>query len=80
MSEVPLYRDDITCHQGHSIEYVSYAIPRPDLENPAASSEMPVMGGLVFLGLTVKPYRGASLIRNSPPPEDHHRTLSVVLL
>ena len=25
-------------------------------------------------------YRGISLIRNSPPPEDHHRTLGIVLL
>jgi len=26
------------------------------------------------------PYRGTSLIRNSPPPQDHHRTLGIVLL
>ena len=25
-------------------------------------------------------YRGASLIRNSPPPQGHHRALGVVLL
>ena len=25
-------------------------------------------------------YRGAPLIRNSPLPEDHHRTLGIVLL
>ena len=25
-------------------------------------------------------YRGTSLIRNSPPPEGHHRALGVVLL
>ena len=24
--------------------------------------------------------RGTSLIRNNPPPQDHHRTLCVVLL
>jgi hypothetical protein len=25
-------------------------------------------------------YRGTSLIRNSPPPLDHHRALAIVLL
>ena len=25
-------------------------------------------------------YRGTSLIRNSPPPEGHHRALGIVLL
>ena len=25
-------------------------------------------------------YRGTLLIRNSPPPKDHHRTLGIVLL
>ena len=26
------------------------------------------------------PYRGTSLIRNRPPPSDHHMTIGVVLL
>jgi len=26
------------------------------------------------------PYRGTSLIRNSPPPQDHHRGLGIVLM
>ena len=30
--------------------------------------------------LLQKRYRGTSLIRNSPPPKDHHRTLGAVLL
>jgi hypothetical protein len=30
--------------------------------------------------LPKRAYRGTSLIRNSPPPQGHHRALNIVLL
>ena len=46
-------------------------------------SEVPLCDlapGFACLGERKRFYRGTSLIRNSPPPEDYHRALCIVLL
>jgi len=50
-------------------------VPWPPCAHPHRASSEWVVGGFDTVGCGV--HRGTSLIRNCPPPWDHHRTLGI---
>ena len=82
MSEVPLYMYAPSVNSVSSREIEGAKRQTAQGHSPSLSHSLSTKppAHLTRMVKGVIKYRGTSLIRNSPPPQDHHRALDIHLL